>query len=260
MRRRVCQNGLMSAETSKSSASDIPVPEPTQLPQLKEGLSKRELRAIMRQIRRDTGPALDGSKYAAEVWALFGAVPRSVKSTETRSVKSTETRSVEGAETEGVQADESVSDLPRQRSATPSEIGKIPALIGYEALPGELSLREFLSAVDARVWLPVISAANGRPLTELPVGFVSEGGDETLAVEAAVVFAPALAVDEVGVRLGQGGGWYDRALREVRRHSPGVRVFACVPSNVYVRAGLLPEEEHDIRVDGVITETGWRLF
>jgi 5,10-methenyltetrahydrofolate synthetase len=252
MRRRVCKNGLMSAETSKSSASDIPVPEPTQLPQLKEGLSKRELRAIMRKIRRDTGPALDGSKYAAEVWSLFSAV--------SRSVKGTETRSVEGAETEGVQADESVSDVTWQQSAAPSEIGKIPALIGYEALPGELSLREFLSAVDARVWLPVISAANGRPLTELPVGFVSEGGDETLAVEAAVVFAPALAVDEVGVRLGQGGGWYDRALREVRRHSPGVLVFACVPSNVYVRAGLLPEEEHDIRVDGVITETGWRLF
>lgn len=263
----------MSAEAPHSSDSESPLitasspePEPTLLPQLDAGLSKRDLRKIMRQIRRDTGPLVDGSAHAAEVWALFGAVSRdaTVPSAHDNSCNpsaSALTQDPHRVEADAPRVDLSVgvSDLPGEDSPTPSEIEKTPALIAYESLPGELSLRDFLADVDARVWLPVISAANGQPLVELPVGFVAEG-EEALAVDAAVVFAPALAVDEVGVRLGQGGGWYDRALEAVRQRSPQVQIFACVPSNAYVRAGLLPEEDHDIRVDGVITEKGWKLF
>ena len=46
--------------------------------------------------------------------------------------------------------------------------------------------------------------------------------------------APALAVDTTGARLGQGGGWYDRALEHLR---PGVPVVALV----------FPEELYDAR-------------
>ncbi|MDO5049339.1 MAG: 5-formyltetrahydrofolate cyclo-ligase [Actinomycetaceae bacterium] len=264
-------------------------------------MSKSEIRKIMRQLRRDLGASPDGSVHAAEVWTKFALE----------------------AETE--HPDSNRAGLGQADAGAPSDAGNGRlALIAYDALPGELSLRTFLDGVDARVWRPVVSEARGRRLADLPVGFAPEGGrgsrsetaggggtladgstgerstnsgtlvdggrpgaldghsktqsgagsgpDEreafadaagnggTLAVEAAMVFVPALAVDEEGVRLGQGGGWYDRALREVKWRAPGALVFACVPEGAYLEAGLLPEEQHDIRMDGVITNHGWRLF
>lgn len=65
-----------------------------------------------------------------------------------------------------------------------------------------------------------------------------------------LVLVPALAYDRAGFRLGRGGGFYDRWLGG----HPGVKTlglaFACqVVEN-------LPREEHDIRVDAVLTEDG----
>jgi len=67
--------------------------------------------------------------------------------------------------------------------------------------------------------------------------------------EADVVVTPALAVDRQGRRLGQGGGSYDRALA---RRAPGALVVAVVGDDELV-PGPLPGEEHDVRVDAVVT-------
>lgn len=65
---------------------------------------------------------------------------------------------------------------------------------------------------------------------------------------ADLVVTPALAVDSTGVRLGRGGGSYDRALARV----PGsALVVALLYDGELV--GRLPAEPHDRRVDGVIT-------
>ncbi|WP_448631407.1 5-formyltetrahydrofolate cyclo-ligase [Cellulomonas soli] len=70
---------------------------------------------------------------------------------------------------------------------------------------------------------------------------------------------PALAVDTAGTRLGQGGGWYDRALAHAR---PGVRTVALVYPEELYEAGVrpLPREPHDRRVDAVATPDGWRCL
>ena len=81
-------------------------------------------------------------------------------------------------------------------------------------------------------------------------------GPEGIA-RADVVVIPALAVDESGTRLGQGGGWYDRTLPHRR---DGVPVLACVFDDEVREAGALPREAHDVRVDGVITPSMFRLF
>ncbi|QDB78272.1 5-formyltetrahydrofolate cyclo-ligase [Georgenia sp. 311] len=94
--------------------------------------------------------------------------------------------------------------------------------------------------------------APGRPLE--PTGEVLE--PESLA-QADVVIAPALAVDRYGIRLGQGGGWYDRALQHRR---PGVPVFAMVHEAELVDDGPLPRADHDLPVDAVITEERWFLL
>ena len=67
---------------------------------------------------------------------------------------------------------------------------------------------------------------------------------------ASVVLIAGLAVDEAGTRLGQGGGWYDRALLYKGMSAP---VIACVFDWEYRGKELLPCEDHDIPVDGVIT-------
>lgn len=59
---------------------------------------------------------------------------------------------------------------------------------------------------------------------------------------------PGLACTPEGVRLGQGGGYYDRFLAEFK----GSCVMACPERFVYVR---LPHEPHDYRVPLIATES-----
>ena len=61
-----------------------------------------------------------------------------------------------------------------------------------------------------------------------------------------LVLVPALLVDRTGVRLGKGGGCYDRALPRTQ----GLTV-ALVHDHELVDA--LPSEPHDVRVDAVAT-------
>lgn len=64
-----------------------------------------------------------------------------------------------------------------------------------------------------------------------------------------VVLVPALAVDRTGVRLGRGGGSYDRALRR----ATGLVVALLHDGEL---AGALPSEEHDVRVHAVALPSG----
>jgi len=69
------------------------------------------------------------------------------------------------------------------------------------------------------------------------------------AVAAAdLVVVPALAVDSTGVRLGRGGGSYDRALARV---PTSALVIALLYDGELVQR--LPAQPHDRRVDAVIT-------
>lgn len=67
--------------------------------------------------------------------------------------------------------------------------------------------------------------------------------------DADVVLVPALAVDRSGVRLGRGGGSYDRALPRAR--GP---VVALLHEGELV--DVLPAEPHDVRVDAVALPSG----
>lgn len=77
---------------------------------------------------------------------------------------------------------------------------------------------------------------------------------EVSLAEVDAVVLPALAFDRAGVRLGYGGGFYDRLL-------PGFAgpVVGVVWDALLLPAGALPRESHDRPAGWVVTEAGvWR--
>ncbi|NVI89795.1 5-formyltetrahydrofolate cyclo-ligase [Actinomadura sp. BRA 177] len=68
---------------------------------------------------------------------------------------------------------------------------------------------------------------------------------------ADVVLTPAVAVDRTGVRLGRGGGSYDRALARV---GPAILTIALLYDGELV--DTLPAEPHDQRVRAAATPSG----
>jgi len=62
-----------------------------------------------------------------------------------------------------------------------------------------------------------------------------------------ICIVPALAYDMTGHRLGWGGGYYDRYLKDFE----GVRIGICYEENI---VDTVPADEHDQCVDIVVTE------
>ncbi len=159
--------------------------------------------------------------------------------------------------------------------ATVPAVQDAAVVVAYAARPtepGTGELLERLAGRGARVLLPVLGAGLARDwaeyagpddLRERAPGRPPEPGGPNLGadviVEADVVICPALAVDTSGARLGQGGGWYDRVLKQVR---PGVPSIAMVfPEELYDAADRpLPYESHDVPVQAVATPAGWHAL
>ena len=69
------------------------------------------------------------------------------------------------------------------------------------------------------------------------------------------VIVPGLAVDRTGLRLGRGGGSYDRALGRVP-----VGTFTCVVLQAGEVRDEVPADPHDRHVTAVVTEDGVLRF
>jgi 5-formyltetrahydrofolate cyclo-ligase len=76
----------------------------------------------------------------------------------------------------------------------------------------------------------------------------------TKSLEPDIVLAPLLAFDQKGYRLGQGGGYYDATIGNLRRH----KEITYIGLGYAEQAVLLklPREEHDIPLDYVVTPKG----
>ena len=153
------------------------------------------------------------------------------------------------------------------------EVRRAACVALYAATPGEPGthlIREALRDVGVRVLLPVVESdldldwavddGRMRPSPHLP--FPEPAGrrlGHSAIAQAEVVLLPALAVDTLGHRLGQGGGSYDRALRRVH---PASLVLALVHDEELFDAAVepLPVAPHDVPVGGVVTPTRWMRF
>lgn len=158
--------------------------------------------------------------------------------------------------------------IAHQIRALASSMGGValPALFAPTPLEPDMSLA---LGLFPRALLPVLLDEAGAPLGEPRWGLWEAGralvtlgrppaqpdgearGAESLN-EADLIIIPALAASADGTRLGQGGGWYDRALTH---RSPGVPVVAAIFDDEVLEAGIIPAEPHDVPIDGIVTPT-----
>ncbi|MCF1597247.1 5-formyltetrahydrofolate cyclo-ligase [Streptomyces muensis] len=150
----------------------------------------------------------------------------------------------------------------------------VAAYVSVGSEPGTLALLDALRARGVRVLLPALLPDNdldwGAYFGADSLARVRHGGKMALfepsgerlgpdAVTGAdVVLLPGLAVDARGMRLGRGGGSYDRVLARLER--AGARpslVVLLYDSEVVER---VPEEPHDRPVHAVVTPSGVRRF
>lgn len=140
----------------------------------------------------------------------------------------------------------------------------------YVAMHNELDplpLVEGLSARGVVIALPCVTGARkplvfrrwvpGDPL--VPAGFgTREPAPDAAEVTPNVMFVPLLAYDATGVRLGYGGGFYDRTLTALRAKNPGFRAIGLAYR--FQRLDRLPRDAHDHPLDAVVTEAGFEWF
>lgn len=162
-----------------------------------------------------------------------------------------------------VEVAEEVGELHRARC--------VALYASMPAEPGTDGLRRRLRERGVEVLLPVVDGArlcwavdDGRlaaPGAGVPGGAVPAGAVEPPQAlrRAEVVLVPALAVDTLGRRLGQGGGFYDRALHHAH---PGALVAAVVHDPELLDAAVepIPVESHDRLVGAALTPSRWRLL
>lgn len=193
----------------------------------------------------------------------------------------------DGVHSQGVRAKRELRErlLERRAGLSTTDLdraGRGLAAAVLEALPRSGAIAAYASLGTEPPTAPLLAALRGREVL-LPVlredgdlewarwdGVVVPGARGTqhppgalLGVDAvracAAVVVPAVAVDRRGVRLGRGGGSYDRALRR-----------AAGPTLALLHDGELldavPEEDHDVRVmaaatpgDGVVPLGGTML-
>ncbi|MFI2760023.1 5-formyltetrahydrofolate cyclo-ligase [Streptomyces echinatus] len=150
----------------------------------------------------------------------------------------------------------------------------VAAYVSVGSEPCTLALLDALRARGVRVLLPALLPDNdldwgeytgpdsltqvehlGKMALFEPSG-TRLGPDAVTAAD--VVLLPGLAVDTRGMRLGRGGGSYDRVLARLERADAHPRLVVLLYDTEVV--ARVPAEAHDRPVHAVVTPSGVRRF
>ena len=132
----------------------------------------------------------------------------------------------------------------------------IASYISYEYEPSTVEINEAFLRSGKVVLLPRINGDqlewvrwDGDPANLLTKKKISEpvGPALTDLTQIQAVVVPALRIDQSGFRLGQGGGYYDRALAHMSAWKIGLVYAGELSSEV------LPHETHDVPLDAAAT-------
>ena len=147
--------------------------------------------------------------------------------------------------------------LPAMRAA-----GLVAA---YRAVRGEIPLEDLMDGPSARYTLPRVRGRDlefvvrrsGQPFEPGAFAIPEPVGGEVVALaDHDVVLVPVVAFDADGYRVGQGQGFYDRALAALAapRPSPGLVLIGVAHS--FQQVGEAPRHPWDVPLDAVMTESG----
>ncbi|MEU2283072.1 5-formyltetrahydrofolate cyclo-ligase [Streptomyces sp. NPDC013178] len=150
----------------------------------------------------------------------------------------------------------------------------VAAYVSVGSEPGTLALLDALRTRGVRVLLPALLPDNdldwGAYAGEGSLARVQHAGRMALfepagehlgrdaVMDADVVLLPGLAVDARGMRLGRGGGSYDRVLTRLARADARPTLVVLLYDTEVVEH--VPEEAHDRPVHAVVTPSGVRRF
>ena len=204
------------------------------------GASKDSLRRHYRQLRRQSLPLAE----AALLEVLATALPQALEAAEAH-------------------ADALEATAQAKPQAAPSRLG-LYWPVGHEPDWRPL-LERWPEALRQRLALPVVRSVGGvgrltygawhpaDPLHADGCGIPAPVAAAPLEARAlALLLVPALAIDQRGIRLGSGGGWYDRLRADPAwRQVPALAVLpaACV-------APSLPADHWDVPFTGWLDESG----
>jgi 5-formyltetrahydrofolate cyclo-ligase len=132
----------------------------------------------------------------------------------------------------------------------------IASYISYEFEPSTVEIHEAFLRSGKTLILPRINGDqldwvkwDGDPANLVSKKKIFEPSGEALSdlSQIQVVIVPALRIDQSGYRLGQGGGYYDRALVHLQAWKIGLVYAGELSSEV------LPHEPHDVPLDAAAT-------
>ena len=131
----------------------------------------------------------------------------------------------------------------------------IASYISYEFEPETSDINQRLIKDGKKVFLPRLLenndiqwvSWNGSSENLAKVEKIYEPIGDAVEVELDVIILPALHVDRMGNRLGQGGGSYDRALSRSKAFKIALLHYGELTSEI------LPVQPHDEKVDATAT-------
>lgn len=156
-----------------------------------------------------------------------------------------------------------------ERELTPAPSGDVAAFLPLASEPPLETALQDIHRRGRRVWVPVVEPqhqlrwARWRPGVDLVPGSLPglmepAGPRHDLEIFQAVrlLVLPAVAVGADGVRLGFGGGYYDRFLTRLREFHEVPPMLVCVFHDEILPAGTVPREPHDAVMTRALTERG----
>ena len=131
----------------------------------------------------------------------------------------------------------------------------VASYISYEFEPETSDVNQRLIADGKKVFLPRLLenndiqwvSWNGSSENLTKVEKIYEPIGDAVEVELDVIILPALHVDRMGNRLGQGGGSYDRALSRSKAFKIALLHYGELTSEI------LPIQPHDEKIDAAAT-------
>ncbi len=97
----------------------------------------------------------------------------------------------------------------------------------------------------------------GATLIETGFGTKGPGGDARI-VDPQIMLVPLSVFDRQGGRIGYGAGYYDQAIARLTDKGNAPKAigiaFDCQQHD------LVPQEPHDVAMDAIVTENGYREF